>query len=154
MSETSVLYDAPGPRGKRRSQLVSVVGSLVIAAFLLWVIWRLAQPQVAANGMVTPGMFDASRWDIWADPLVWKYIGGGVVATLKAALVAIVGALIIGVLLAFGRLSSHKWISIPVYLLLEFFRGVPVLLLMLFILLVASTSAFWEIGRASCRERV
>lgn len=143
MSETSVLYDAPGPRGKRRSQIVSVVGSLVIAAFLLWVVWRLAQPQVAANGMVTPGMLDASRWDIWADPLVWKYIGGGVVATLKAALVAIVGALVIGVLLAFGRLSSHKWISIPVYLLLEFFRGVPVLLLMLFILLVASTSAFW-----------
>lgn len=143
MNSANVLYDAPGPIGRRRSQIVSVVGSALIALFFIWIVWRLAQPQVAANGAVTPGMFDASRWDIWADPIVWQYVWAGIVSTLKAALVAIVGALLIGILLAFGRLSEHKWISLPVYILLEFFRGIPVLLMMLFILLVASTSAFW-----------
>lgn len=143
MSQATVLYDAPGPRGKRISKIVSVVGLAVIIAFMAWVIWRLAQPQTAVNGVTTPGMFHPSRWDIWVDPQVWKYLWGGIVATLKAAFVAIIGALILGTLLAFGRLSSHWWVRLPVSVFLEFFRGIPVLLLMLFILLVASTSAFW-----------
>ena len=54
----------------------------------------------------------------------------------------ICGALVLAVLFAFGRLASSKLIRVPVAIVLEFFRGMPVLLMMLFILLVASTGAF------------
>ena len=60
----------------------------------------------------------------------------------RGAAVGMVGALVLAVLFAFGRLASSKLIRVPVAIVLEFFRGMPVLLMMLFILLVASTGAF------------
>ncbi|MBC9927039.1 MULTISPECIES: amino acid ABC transporter permease [unclassified Leucobacter] len=145
MSTATVLYDAPGPKARQRSVLISVVGLIAVAAVLGWAIWRLAQPQVAVNGNVTPGMFDASRWDVLAYGEVWGAIGKGVVATLLAAVTAMVGAFMIGILFTFGRLAKSMWIRVPVAVVLEFFRGMPVLLMMLFILLVASTGAFWAV---------
>ena len=145
MSAATVLYDAPGPKARRRSVMISIVGLLVVVGVLGWAIWRLAQPQVAVNGNVTPGMFDASRWDVLAYGEVWGAIGKGVVATLLAAVTAMAGAFLIGILFTFGRLAKSMWIRVPVAVVLEFFRGMPVLLMMLFILLVASTGAFWAV---------
>lgn len=145
MTQATVLYDAPGPKARRRSRVISVVGLLGLAALLGWVVWRLAQPQIAVNGNVTPGMLDGSRWDVLAYGEVWRGIGEGAANTLRAAAVAMVGALLVGVLFAFGRLADSMLIRIPVTIVLEFFRGMPVLLMMLFILLVASTGAFWAV---------
>lgn len=142
MTQATVLYDAPGPRARRRSVIISIVGLLLLVALLGWVAWTLAQPRIAANGNETPGMFDATRWDVVADPVVWRQVGIGAWNTIRAALIAMAGALVIGVLLAFGRLAETMWIRIPVAAVLEFFRGMPVLLMMLFILLVASTTSF------------
>lgn len=148
MSTATVLYDAPGPKARRRSQIISVIGVVLILAVLGWAIWQLAQPRLSANGAETPGMFDASRWDIWTDSTVWKFIGAGAVNTLKVATLAMIGALVLGTLFAFGRMSEHRWISWPTYIVLEFFRGMPILLMMLFILLIASTGPFWAVVSA------
>ena len=141
-TQASVLYDAPGPKARTRSRVISVVGVLAIAALLGWVIYRLAIPQVAANGAETPPILDPTRWTPLAEAQVWTQIAKGVGATLGAAAVGMVGALVLAVLFAFGRLASSKLIRVPVAIVLEFFRGMPVLLMMLFILLVASTGAF------------
>lgn len=141
-AQASVLYDAPGPKARTRSRVISVVGVLAIAALLGWVVYRLAIPQVAANGAETPPILDPTRWTPLAEPQVWTQIAKGVGATLGAAAVGMVGALVLAVLFAFGRLASSKLIRVPVAIVLEFFRGMPVLLMMLFILLVASTGAF------------
>ena len=141
-AQASVLYDAPGPKARARSRVISVVGVLAIAALLGWVIYRLAIPQVAANGAETPPILDPTRWTPLAEPQVWTQMAKGVGATLGAAAVGMVGALVLAVLFAFGRLASSKLIRVPVAIVLEFFRGMPVLLMMLFILLVASTGAF------------
>ena len=141
-AQASVLYDAPGPKARARSRVISVVGVLAIAALLGWVIYRLAIPQVAANGAETPPILDPTRWTPLAEAQVWTQIAKGVGATLGAAAVGMVGALVLAVLFAFGRLASSKLIRVPVAIVLEFFRGMPVLLMMLFILLVASTGAF------------
>ncbi|MGW9020497.1 amino acid ABC transporter permease [Leucobacter chromiiresistens] len=142
MSTATVLYDAPGPRARRRSRIISIVGVIALAALLGWVVWRLAQPQISVNGNENPGMFDPSRWDVLAYGEVWQFIGRGVLNTLRAAAVAMVGAVLLGMVFAFGRLATNPFIRIPTTVLLEFFRGMPVLLMMLFILLVASTGAF------------
>ncbi|MCI2958348.1 amino acid ABC transporter permease [Agromyces atrinae] len=145
MSGSSVLFDAPGPRARALSRTFSIVAGVLIVAGLVWIYFTLAAPRPASGGMVLPGMFDATRWDIFADPVVWRFIGEGAVATLQAAAVAAVGAVALGIVFSILRSAETKWISIPIAVVLEFFRGMPVLLMMLFILLVGSTGAFWAV---------
>ncbi|MGY6498527.1 MAG: amino acid ABC transporter permease [Microcella sp.] len=140
---TSVLYDAPGPVARRRSAMTSIVGAVVLVALAAWLISTLAAERTTAAGAVLPGLFDASRWDIFADPVVWQSLGRGALNTLAMAGVAAVLALAIGVLFSFGRTARSRWIRFPVAVLLEFFRGMPVLLMMLFVLLVFSTGTYW-----------
>ncbi|WP_082480220.1 amino acid ABC transporter permease [Agreia sp. Leaf283] len=140
----SVLFDTPGPRTRRRSRIASVIVVVLIAAGLAWVVYTLAQPR-DSSGITLPGYFDASRWDIFVLAELWVRIGGGLLATLQAAAVAAAMALVIGVLFAMLRTSVHAAVRIPATIVLEFFRGMPVLLMMLFILLVASTGAFWAV---------
>ncbi|BAU32000.1 amino acid ABC transporter permease [Microcella alkaliphila] len=139
----SVLYDAPGPVARRRSAMTSVVGAVILIALTAWLISTLAAERTTAAGAVLPGLFDSSRWDIFADPVVWQSLGRGALNTLAMAAVAAVLALAIGVLFSFGRTARSRWIRFPVAVLLEFFRGMPVLLMMLFVLLVFSTGTYW-----------
>ncbi len=145
MTQATVLYDAPGPKARTRSRMISIIGIVGLLALLGWVVFRLALPQVAANGNVTPAILNPTRWEPLGDVRVWEAIGVGAWNTLRAALVAMVGALVFAVLLAFARLANSRLIRVPAAILLEFFRGMPVLLMMLFILLVASTGAFWAV---------
>jgi glutamate transport system permease protein len=61
------------------------------------------------------------------------------VNTLQVAAVAMVAATLLGALLAVGRLSDHRWVRTPVTLVIEFFRAVPLLILILFCLLYLPT---------------
>ena len=148
MSNSSVLFDAPGPRARRISLIASIITGIFIAAGLVWMIWTLAQPR-ESGGITLPGYFDASRWDIFADPELWSFIiFQGVVGTLRAALTASVLAVILGIILSLLRSSEIAWIRIPTAVVLELVRGMPVLLMMLFILLVLNTGAFWAVVAA------
>ena len=140
---SSVLYDAPGPKARARSRAISIVGVILVLAILAWLILAMGAPKTSANGAVQPGLWDATRWDVFSDRQVWRSLGGGVIATLKMAGVAAVLALIIGVLFSFGRTADHKAIRVPTAVVLEFVRGMPVLLMILFILLVFSTGSYW-----------
>ena len=144
MSGASVLFDAPGPRARSISLIASLVGGALIAGILGWVVWMLAQPRESGGVKVAP-ILDGSRWDIFSDPVVWESIGRGVVGTLQAAAVAAAFALVLGVVFSLLRSSEIAWIRIPTAWVLEFLRGMPVLLMMLFILLVTSTGSFWAV---------
>ena len=140
---TSVLYDAPGPKARRMSRIISLIGIVVIAAGVVALVLALGAPKASANGAVQPGLWDPSRWDVFNDLEVWRSLGRGALATLEMAGVAAVLALLLGVFFSFGRASDTAWIRVPTTIVLEFFRGMPVLLMMLFILLVFSTGSFW-----------
>jgi glutamate transport system permease protein len=140
---TSVLYDVPGPQARARSRAISIAGTVLITGVLIALIVVLGLPKASANGAVQPGLWDPSRWDVFNDLQVWRTLGIGALNTLRMAAVAAVLALIIGVLFSFGRAADSAWIRIPTTVVLEFFRGMPVLLMMLFILLVFSTGSFW-----------
>jgi len=140
---SSVLYDVPGPKARRLSRIVSVIGVVLILGLIALLISALAAPRVAVNGNVTPSLLDPSRWDIFSDVQLWIGLANGVWNTLRMAAVAAVLALVIGVLFSFGRTSETAWVRIPTTVVLEFFRGIPVLLLMLFTLLVFSTGNYW-----------
>lgn len=139
----SVLYDAPGPKTRRRSLIASIVGVLAIAALVYWVYSILAAPRVAANGQETPGMFDPSRTDILSNPLVWQNFGNGVLATLAMAGAAAALAVLVGIAFSFARTARSLWVRVPTAVILEFFRGMPVLLMIFFVFLVFSTGTYW-----------
>lgn len=139
-----VLFDAPGPKTRRRSLIVSLSVLVVIVAVLVWAVLILAAPR-QSSGITLPGFFAPSRWDIFKDPVVWSFIGIGAANTLRAAGAAMVLALAMGLLFANLRTSPYAFIRIPTTVVQEFLRGMPVLLMMLFILLAASTSAFWAV---------
>ncbi|RAE97195.1 amino acid ABC transporter permease, partial [Burkholderia multivorans] len=71
----------------------------------------------------------------------------GMLATLKVAVVASVLALAVGVVFALLRLSPKRIISVPATIVLEFFRGVPVLLLIFatFLLFGNTIGPFWSV---------
>ena len=66
----------------------------------------------------------ATTWTTYLLPGLW--------GTIKAAVLSIVFALILGALLGIGRLSDHRWIRWLSGAFVEFFRAIPVLILMIF----------------------
>jgi glutamate transport system permease protein len=140
----SVLYDAPGPKTRRRSLIASVVGIVVIIAFFFWMYVTLAAPRVNANGATTPGMFDASRWDILAEPVVWTSFGTATLNTLRMAAVAAILAVLVGIAFSFGRTARQRWVRVVTGVILEFVRGIPLLLMIFFVFLVFAAGSYWS----------
>lgn len=117
---TPVLYDVPGPRARRRVLVSSVVGAL-----LLLVLLGLAGRRLAANGQ-----FDYALYEPFlTEPQLYERLLEGLTNTLQAAAYALVLATLLGVVLAFGRLSHRWFVRLPTVAVVEFFRGVPLLLL-------------------------
>ncbi|MBC7269171.1 MAG: amino acid ABC transporter permease [Streptomyces sp.] len=120
---TSVLYDAPGPKAKRRNIIFSVV-FFVLLALLLWWIWTV---------MDDKGQLEWSLWKPFTESQAWTtYLLPGLGDTLKAAALAMVIALPLGAFFGIARMSDHRWVRVPAGAVVEFFRAIPVLLLMLF----------------------
>lgn len=121
---TSVLYDAPGPKAKARNWIYSGI-FVVLFGLALW--WALSL-------MGEKGQLDADKWSPFVtDGRVWTtFLIPGLLETLKAGAIAMVIALPLGALLGIGRLSDHAWVRTPVGAVVEFFRAIPVLMLMVF----------------------
>jgi glutamate transport system permease protein len=129
---TSVLYDVPGPRARRRNLIGSVVGGGALLAVAAWVVWTL----------YNRGIFEARRWEIFSDPDVWQFLWNGLRATLEAAALAAVLAMIVGFGLAVWRMAPQRWLQLPAVAVIELFRGLPVVLLMFFSALALGLSIF------------
>ncbi|MDR3662005.1 MAG: amino acid ABC transporter permease [Mycobacterium sp.] len=123
MSESSVLYDAPGPRARRRNRALAVAIVAVIIAMGGWVLWQFS----------TKGQLTEAKWHPFLTANLWTtYVLPGAVGTLTAAVVSIVLALALGMALGMGRLSDTRALRWTCSVVVEFFRAVPVLIMMLF----------------------
>lgn len=120
---SSVLFDAPGPRALLRNRIISG-GSVAVLALVAWaVIAKLAEK----------GQLTAAKWKPFTTADLWRtYVLPGIVGTLTAAALSIVLALILGLLLGVGRLSPTRAIRVPCAVIVEIFRAVPVLIMMIF----------------------
>ncbi|MCW2682795.1 MAG: polar amino acid transporter, inner rane subunit [Blastococcus sp.] len=127
----TVLFDVPGPRARRRQRIATIIGGIVVALLIGVVLWRLAVNE----------QLDPNRWAILFDVRagVPQALGNALVNTLQVAAVGMVAATVLGALLAIGRLSDHLWVRLPVTAVVEFFRAVPLLILILFCLLYLPT---------------
>jgi glutamate transport system permease protein len=124
MSADAVLYDHPGPRARMRYRLLTVVFGIVLLGLLYWIYRKFDEK----------GQWAAALWEPFLEASTWTdYILPGLWATVSAAAVAMVLSLIFGLVFSVGRLSDHRWLRVPSGVVVEFFRAVPLLLLMFFI---------------------
>lgn len=123
MSGATVLYDAPGPRARVRNLVLTVLFVLVLVLVLGWVVLTLNSKFELAPSKWKPFF----RGDLWANILL-----PALLQTLRAAALSLVIALPVGALLGLGRLSDHVFIRWPCAVVVEFFRAIPVLLMMVF----------------------
>jgi glutamate transport system permease protein len=122
---TTVLFDAPGPKSRARHAIIGVIGALAILALLFLIIRGLANPK---NNQLTGAL-----WSPFVHGGTWTaYLLPGLLSTLKAAALAIVLSLIGGIALGLGRLSRVSAVRWACGVFVEFFRAVPVLVMMLF----------------------
>ena len=141
-----VLADALGPRGRRQARIASVVALLAIGALVV----------VAFGRLSGRGQLEARLWEPFTQWSVLKFLLGGLANTAKVAALAMTGALVVGALMALARLSALSiMLAVPVpkgrtdsFLsrvrvrvfplralagaYVEFFRGVPLYLLIVF----------------------
>ena len=117
------LYDVPGPRGRALNIAVSVLCVLVLAAAGWLVLSALAEK----------GQLAAEKWMPFLTSEMWQtYLLPGILGTLQAAGFAIVLAMILGILLGIGRLSEKRFVRYGCGAVVEFFRAIPLLILMIF----------------------
>ena len=123
MSAQTVLFDAPGPKARRRHAALTILGFVLAAITIALVLWKF-QAQ---------GQLEASMWTSLFTADVWTaYLLPGLASTLKAAAISIVLAMVFGLVFGMGRLSHVPAIRWVCGVIVEFFRAVPVLLMMYF----------------------
>ncbi len=137
---STVLYDHPGPRTVRRHRIYSVVTYLVLLGLVAGVFLV----------MYRKGELAYDLWEPFVTPAyVEVLLVDGLGTTLQMAFAAIILAVLFGLVFGIGKLSEHRAVSWPSWVVVEFFRAVPVLLLMVFVFLTYGIGdgfgAYWSV---------
>ncbi len=125
MSAQQVLFDAPGPRARRTILLGNIVGVLLIAGLVAYVLVILA-----GKGQLAP-----EKWTPFLEWRSWQYfiLPGLIEGTLRAAAVAVVSSVVFGLVFGMARLTHVAAIRAVAGTVVEFLRAIPVLLMMIFL---------------------
>lgn len=137
-SMRDALYEAPGPKTKRKIMVGTAVSAVVVACILLAILGRF----------YATGQLDPRYWMFFLEWSTWRFLLQGFVGTVRVALTAGAISLVLGMLLMLGRVSKIKPLSAACRVVIDFFRGVPSLLLIYFFFLVVpqygiKMSSFW-----------
>ncbi|MCF3175649.1 amino acid ABC transporter permease [Streptomyces sioyaensis] len=120
---TTALYDVPGPRARQRHRLYGIASTAVILAVLGWILYLL----------FATGQFTAAKWTPFTYKGIQELLLIGLGNTLRAFGFAAVLSLAFGAVFATGRLSAHRLVRWVSTLVVEFFRAMPVLVMIFFI---------------------
>jgi glutamate transport system permease protein len=121
---SAVLVEELGPHGKQRVRTATIASGIVLGALLAWFIWRL----------YSQGQFEGRLWAQFVDfEEGWpQFLLGGLWGTFRAAIGAIFIAATLGLVLALGRLSLIAPVRVVSGVIIDVFRGPPVLLMIFF----------------------
>jgi glutamate transport system permease protein len=135
----SILFDAPGPRTVARHRVYYGVSVLALLALIGFAVWT----------MYGQGQLEYALWEPFLTPDYIVFIlVEGLLKTLQMAFFSIIFAVVFGLAFGVAKLSDRAWIRWPAWLVVEFFRAVPVLLLMVFAFFLLAIgdgplSSFW-----------
>lgn len=135
MSTQTVLFDAPGPKSRRNIAIANAVAVLALLAVAYFVYVKMDEK----------GQWAGDLWGILLEPDTWQYyLLPGLQNTLIAAAYSIVCALVFGFVFGLGRLASNRFVRWFSGVVVEFFRAVPVLIMMIAGWLLFSRGVFRE----------
>jgi glutamate transport system permease protein len=121
---TTVIVEELGPRGKRRVRAASIASLVALALLIGFILQRL----------YVGGQFEGRLWAQFVDfEGEWpQFLVSGLWGTFRAAVGAIVIAMVLGLALALGRLSRATPLRVICGVVIDVFRGPPVLLMIFF----------------------
>ncbi|MBT1185683.1 amino acid ABC transporter permease [Streptomyces sp. CJ_13] len=122
-TRSTALYDYPGPKTRRRHFYYGILSTALILLLLGWLLYLLFDTE----------QFTAAKWSPFTYEGIQKLLLRGLGNTLKAFAYASVFSLLLGAVLAAGRLSVHRPLRWLATLCVEFFRAMPVLVMIFFI---------------------
>lgn len=117
-----VMFDAPGPKTVARHRVYTAVAVVVLVALVAWAVKRLYDA----------GQFEYELWEPFVTPNIMRAIGEAWLDTITMAVLAVLGALVFGLVFGVAKLSEHRPVRWTSWLVVEFFRAVPVIMLMTF----------------------
>ncbi|MDO4901118.1 amino acid ABC transporter permease [Actinomyces sp.] len=137
-TDADLLFDAPGPKGRRRILIGSVLVTLILLVLAAAALFQLAQA----------GQLAYPKWRYFLGQSVVGYLGHALADTL---LVTVVGAALsfpLGILLGWARMSRLRLIRTLFGAWIDTMRAIPMLLLIYFFLLAVprwgpTLSPFW-----------
>jgi glutamate transport system permease protein len=137
---SSVLFDTPGPRAAARHRLYSLLAVVVLLALAGALAWRMWET----------GQFAYELWEPFVTPaFIEVLLVDGLLKTLQMAFLSIIFAVVFGLVFGVGKLSDRAWVRVPAFLVVEFFRAVPLLLLIIFIFYAFGVGdgfgAYWSV---------
>jgi glutamate transport system permease protein len=127
----SVLFDAPGPKTILRHRIYTVVAVVALVVVLVLVVIRFDET----------GQLAYALWEPFITPAYIEVLLEGLFKTLQMAALSVVFSVIFGLVLGTAKLSDWSWVRWPAWAIVEFFRAVPVLLLMVFFFLAYGVGA-------------
>ena len=135
-----VLYEEPGPKARRRILVATVAAAVALAVLLALVVRRFY-----VTGQLAPKF-----WAFFARPTTWAFLFQGFLGTMEVSLTAGLIAIALGFVLMLGRVSGSRILGGPCRVVINFFRGVPSLLLIYFFFMVVPQygvrmPSFWMI---------
>lgn len=119
----SVLFDNPGPKARARYRIIAVLG-IVVAVAIAWLV---------VSKLNESNEFSGAKWSPMATWSTWRYyLLIGLLNTIKAAVLSVIGASVFGFVFGTGRLSQNRLVRLVSGAVVEFFRAIPVLIMMIF----------------------
>ena len=126
LSMRDALFEAPGPRARRRARIGTVVSAVIVLLGIAAIV-----RQFYVTGQLAP-----RYWSLFLQWTTWRFLGQGLLGTISVALTAGAIALVLGLLLMLGRTSGVRPLAALCRVVTDFFRGVPSLLLIYFFFFV------------------
>lgn len=120
--ENPVITKPPIVRPRANYLSPKVIFNVAGWAILLLIVWLVVIPSV------TKGI-----WEPFARDTTWRFLWDGLFITIQVAIYSMILSMIIGIVLALGRLSNQKIISVPSVLYIEFMRALPAFLVIFFV---------------------
>ncbi len=116
---TRVLFDEPGPRGRARIRVITAVALVLVVLLVAGAVWQFA----------VHGQLAAYRWQFFTySAIVQRLLVDGIGNTFLATAVSAVFAFPLGLVLALGRLSRVRAVTVVSTAWIEFFRSMPMIL--------------------------
>jgi len=139
-SAEEALFENPDSRTRALLRIGTIIAALALLGLIAAVVLRFYRA----------GQLESRYWKFFGWFTTWKFLFSGLMGTLASAAMAAAIALTVGLVFMAGRLSKVvpiRWLAVA---LIEFFRGVPSLLLIYFCFLILpplglKMSSYWMV---------